>query len=69
MPAKNLHKSSKELLEIFHDTEGTKAKILEVYPVIEKSMIIHQSIKKILVVYQKLYKKASTIQTTLGKLF
>lgn len=60
----------KELLELFHNIESTKNKLLEDDPNLERSMTICQSIEKMLTPCCKLYddsKKVSTVQTTLYK--
>lgn len=65
MPAKNLHRSSREPWKYFM----TLDEMVGVYPVLQNSMLIHQSIDNILALYCKFYdKKASTMQTTLDKL-
>lgn len=48
----------------------TLSEILEVYPIFEKSMIIHQTKEQILALFCKLNdKKASIMQATIDKLF
>lgn len=58
-----------ELLELFHGIESTKDKMFKVDPELEKSVIICQNTENMLAQYGNLYKKASTIQTTLYKFF
>ena len=61
----------KELLEIIHDIESTKDKMLAADPNLERTMAICQGIEKILFSNHKLYnvKKTSSIQTTLDRFF
>lgn len=62
MLAKNI---TKELMEILHDFEGTKDKMLEADANSERSMTIHQGTERMFAQYRKLYdnKKASTVPT------
>jgi hypothetical protein len=57
--------------EIFHNTESTKAEILEDDPNFKRSMTIHQCIEMIFTVYRNLHyeKKTSTIQANAAKNF
>lgn len=56
-------------MELFHDIESTKDKMFKVDPDLGKNMTICQSIENMLAQYGDLYKKASTIQTTLDRFF
>lgn len=53
----------KEFSEIFHDIESMKDKMVEADPNLEKSMMFHQDVAKILTAYHTLYdeKKATTV--------
>lgn len=58
--------TSKRLLEIFHNIESTKVKILETNPNLKESMTTHQGIEKTDVPHCTLHnKKTKTVQTTL----
>lgn len=58
----------KELLEIFHNIENAKGKMLEAYPNLIRNMTICQDTENKLILYCKLHdekKKGSTVQRTL----
>lgn len=54
-----------------HVNEGAKVKMLEVNLNLERPMIFHQGIEKLLISYNRLWgeKKVSTIQAALNKCF
>lgn len=71
-PRGNTSKESstvEELLELFHDIDSTKDKMFKVYPDLERSLTICQSLQNMLAQYVNLYKKASSIQTTICNFF
>lgn len=52
MPGKNV--TLKELLEMFHNIESSKNKVLEADPNLQRSMTIHHGIEKMSTPYCKL---------------